>query len=305
VFSVIQIPDDAPEWWEQLGTKRKFWFRDGLGKYTLCKFGRPATGEDWSEKLAAEFAGLLGLPHATYELGVWNNERCVISPSVVPSGCALITGNELLGLQDSSYSQSVRRFKKSAHTLDAIWKALEQSECEMPLDWDPPEGIHSAQDVFVGYLVLDTFIGNTDRHDENWALLQGPDDAVRSRHLAPTYDHASCLGCHETENGRKIRLDTKDHGRSVEAYAERSRSALYSSQSSAQPLRNFDVLTLAKGMTRSMGYWIQKLEAIDESRIDSLLHEVPADRMSQIALDFARRMLVHNRNRVLGSSLKV
>ncbi len=226
MFPIIELPDDAPKYWEQLGTKKKFWFRNEQGGYSLCKFGRPNTGEDWSEKLAAELAEALGLPHATYDLGVWRGERCVISPSIVPRGCSLITGNELLGSHQPSYTQAFSKFKQSAHTLETIWDVLEQSNCECPLHWNRPPGVYTARDVFVGYLVLDTLIGNTDRHDENWAPIQAPEEALNRRHLAPTFDHASSLGCHETDENRKVRLDTKDFGRSVEKYAERSRWAI-------------------------------------------------------------------------------
>lgn len=170
MFPVTTLPDDAPEYWEQLGTKKKFWFRN-----SLVKFGRPNTGEDWSEKVAAELAERLGLPHARYEMGLWKNERCVISPNFVPDGCSLITGNELLGRHHPSYTQAVRRFNQSAHALNAIWDVLEQSICELPLNWTAPAALRTAREVFAGYLVLDTLIGNTDRHDENWALIQAPE----------------------------------------------------------------------------------------------------------------------------------
>jgi len=49
VYSIIEVPDDAAELTEQLGTKPKFWFRIGNAEH-LFKEARPGSGEDWSEK---------------------------------------------------------------------------------------------------------------------------------------------------------------------------------------------------------------------------------------------------------------
>jgi len=75
----------------------------------------------------------------------------------------------------------------------------------------------------VGYLMLDTLIGNQDRHDENWGFVLCLDRSRRVT-LAPTFDHASSLGRNESEKNRMRRLETKDRGDSVEAYAARTRS---------------------------------------------------------------------------------
>lgn len=299
VFPIVAVPEKAPEHWEQLGTKKKFWFRDSQRGYCLCKFGRPNTGEDWSEKLAAEIAEVLGIPHATYELATWKDERCVISPSIVPAGCTLITGNELLASNKPSYSSGVRWFKQSAHTIEAIWDVLEQSACERPLNWVSPTAIRTARDVFIGYLMFDTLIGNTDRHDENWALIHEPEEAVGRRHLAPTFDHASSLACHETDANRVDRLTTRDRGRTVEAYADRCDSALYDARESGRPLRNLEALKVATSSNKVFEFWRHQLEGIDEKRIDIMLSVVPGDRMSGAAKAFARRMVLHNRQRIL------
>lgn len=57
-----------PEREEQLGSKRKFWFRHTDGQRWLFKYARPRTGEHWAEKVAADVAEALQLPHARVEL---------------------------------------------------------------------------------------------------------------------------------------------------------------------------------------------------------------------------------------------
>src|SRR4051794_12246129 len=79
-FSIVEVPRHSAESIEQLGTKPKFWFvHSKLGR-CLCKLSRANTGEDWSEKVAAEIAAALGLPCAAYELGLYEGQNCVVSP---------------------------------------------------------------------------------------------------------------------------------------------------------------------------------------------------------------------------------
>jgi len=64
---IINIPLEAREDIEQLGSKPKFWvlLED---KRWLFKEARTNTGEDWAEKAAAEIAQSLGIKAATVEL---------------------------------------------------------------------------------------------------------------------------------------------------------------------------------------------------------------------------------------------
>jgi hypothetical protein len=59
-----------------------------------------------------------------------------------------------------------------------------------------------AAGVFAGYLVLDAWVANQDRHDRNWAVLERA-DAPDARHLAPSFDHTSSLGFNLVDARRK------------------------------------------------------------------------------------------------------
>lgn len=49
--------------------------------------------------------------------------------------------------------------------------SIESSQVQLPPDWTAPEGIETAQDLFIGYILLDALIGNGDRHHENWGFV--------------------------------------------------------------------------------------------------------------------------------------
>ncbi|MGH6635180.1 MAG: hypothetical protein ACRED0_03285 [Gammaproteobacteria bacterium] len=110
-------------------------------------------------------------------------------------------GNELLAEIHTDYpAHQVRRVND--HTLGRIHALLSHAEIQLPLDWAPPDtSIRSAFDVFIGYLLLDAWIANQDRHHENWGVINYGDGI----HLAPSYDHAAALGQNETDEVRKER----------------------------------------------------------------------------------------------------
>ena len=85
MFPVIRVDSRQDELLEQLGTKRKFWYRDANGVLTLFKAEERGTGEDWAEKVACELCELLGLPHVQYELA---HDEPANVPGVVCATCA-------------------------------------------------------------------------------------------------------------------------------------------------------------------------------------------------------------------------
>jgi len=64
VYPIIDVPSEDSQALEQMGSKPKFWFEDRELGLCLFKKIRQDTGEDWAEKVAAELAETLGIPHA-------------------------------------------------------------------------------------------------------------------------------------------------------------------------------------------------------------------------------------------------
>ncbi|MEH1834734.1 MAG: HipA-like protein [Nostoc sp.] len=143
-FRLIEVPLDAREANEDLGTKEKFWFRhQDLGR-CLFKKARPNTAEDWAEKIAAELCELLGLPHADYELAVYNGDNGIVSPSFLPPqpGAILSLGNEVLARIVSNYPQDSKDLFQ--HTIDNVFNVIGDASLNLPINWTPPKGISHA-----------------------------------------------------------------------------------------------------------------------------------------------------------------
>jgi hypothetical protein len=69
-FEIVEVDRESAERTEQVGARSKFWFTGSDGRRWLFKETRPDTGEDWAEKVVAELARRIGLPHAEYELAI-------------------------------------------------------------------------------------------------------------------------------------------------------------------------------------------------------------------------------------------
>lgn len=318
-----------------MGSKPKFWFfhaQHGTLKQYLFKEARPNTGEDWSEKIASELCALLGLPHAHYELAKSRGKRgtaslnfVVVPPEIQPvlqqapvwgeafwgdfvwsdvPHPSLVHGNELLFELVPDYERHpVRKYHASQHTLDLVLRIVGDERIDLPLGWMPPPGVTTAAEVFVGYLLLDAFIGNTDRHHENWGVIEWDQRLPKrniKRYLAPTYDHASSMGCLITDDEKMKRLETRDQGYSVEAYARKARSALYFAAGETKALSLIDAfISVAKRHPMAARIWLDQLVSVSSLEVDTLFARLPSGHVTESASLFARRLLEYNRNRLL------
>lgn len=70
-YNVTAVPEPAPDLFEPMGSKEKFWFRmPGDERPWLFKYPREGTGEARAEKIAAEIAAEFGICHAQVDLAV-------------------------------------------------------------------------------------------------------------------------------------------------------------------------------------------------------------------------------------------
>ncbi|WP_088243222.1 HipA domain-containing protein [Calothrix rhizosoleniae] len=296
-FPIIEIPLNAPEDDEEMGTKEKFWFTHPQFGRCLYKKARQNTGEDWSEKIAAELCHLLGIPHASYELAIFNGDRGIISPSFFPTKQnitefdRLTPGNEILQEKVSGYPDSNEDL--SQHTINNVFNAISSSQVNLPFNWTPPEGITTTPETFVSYLLLDAWIGNTDRHHENWAFMSLNGEI----YLAPTYDHASCLGRELLDGKKSTKLQ---QNKSVTGYAQKCSSALYAEVRAKKPLKTFDAFCESQNLYPDAAkIWLTNLDKISSNDTVELFQRIPSDLISQTSIDFGQDILGFNRDRLL------
>ncbi|WP_186538504.1 HipA-like protein [Dulcicalothrix desertica] len=294
-FPIIIVTEEAykSSTDEALGSKYKFWYQhEKLGR-CLYKQARANSGEDWAEKIASELCKLLVLPHATYELALTSEgNRGVVSPDFLSSDSILVHGNELLTSIVPNYP-TFGTYGISQHTIDVVLMAINNESINLPIGWSAISSIQAPVDVFVGYLLLDAWIGNGDRHHENWAIVRKIESTLeQTEYLAPTYNHASCLG--------RDLSDEQRQQRSVESYTNKSFSAFYGNIGDKKPLKTFDVFQqVVQSYPDAANIWLAQLESISEDNIKNIFNLIPRDRLSSIAADFAQKILRINKQKLV------
>jgi hypothetical protein len=284
-----------------MGSKQKFWFCDAQsGHWYLFKYSREQTGEHWSEKIACEIAGILGLPHARVELGRHRDAWGVVIEDLQKDRdqMSLLHGNELLFELDPEYPVK-GGYRVSEHTVERVELALERHRVMLPEVSPPqpalPSGVDDAFGLFVGYLLLDAIIGNTDRHHENWAVAVSKSaSGSRTLQLAATYDHASSLGRELTDDKRRARLLGKGI-RGVEGYADRTRSAFYRTPGDSVPMSPREAFMVAgKVRPRAHAGWLSRCKKAGLEALFQPFDQLHPSSASDAARDFAEALIRYN-----------
>lgn len=307
MFNINRIDRSLRAADEPLGSKQKFWFYEGE-QLILFKADDRGTGEDWAEKITCHLCELLGLPHVHYELAAEFDGDQYIWPGIICESCApqppyLILGNQLLFNRDPNYPKSEdRKYKVREHTVSAVVEAVRQ--LLPPSDkWSHgmPVGCQTALDDFIGYVMLDAWVANQDRHHENWGALSDAD-----LRLAPTFDHGASLARNLNDTERHERLMTKDRNFQIPAYARRARSAFYSGISDSKALGTFEAFWEFGGLAiPAARLWVERLKAIEESAISGILAEIPSERMTELAKRFTLELLMTNQKRLVEESARL
>jgi HipA-like C-terminal domain len=304
IYDVSRSVSDRPE---ALGTKEKFWLipdgPSGLPAVPhLFKIGRPQTGENWAEKICCEILAHLEIPRAAYHFAIHDGDMGVVSERFMPLGASFIPANMILAQTVPDYDGK-RRFRQFKYQLSTSLGMLRVLLGVHPPFGTPAKYRHlAAADFFVGYLLFDALVGNTDRHHENWGIVIIPnaDPAAPAEfHLAPSFDHASSLGRNESDASRIRRLTTSDKRDSVEAYAMRSRTAFFGHANATKTLTQGELVReLRDAYPASTTFWATVLCAMDTSVFESIFARISPQLMSRDAAEFALRMLTHNQSTI-------
>ena len=273
-------------WVKEPGTEGRRWLFKPV-RLQSDVYGEFPQGHDWAERIAAELAKLIGLPAAHVELARRANTVGAVSLDIAGTRLGLSPGNEVLAGQDPDYPAH-QVGTVAEYTLDRIFTAMELGKVRAHWDLDT-EG-HYARSQFVGYLVLDAWVANQDRHHGNWGILQDLITGGRPV-LAPSFDHGSSLGFQIRDQAK---LDMLERGQ-IRRWARRGHCRPMAGRPNLVELAHEAVR-----QTRPTGeLWLSRLANISDEQEESVIAAVPDARMSHASRMFAVALLGTNRRRLL------
>lgn len=250
-------------------------------------------GDDWAEKVTTELARLLGVPCAQVELAVRNGDRGTISLDLAPtywerqSGAVVLSG--LVQNYQPGYTNPPGR---PGHSLANIHQIL--ASCNPPPGCDLPASFDGFS-AFSGYTLLDAWVANRDRHDENWAVLRPPEGS--SIALCGSYDHGSTLGFNLQDGYRASCLEKG----TVEQWAARGTAYRFEHDRSIGPVSLVDLAGDALDLAGYDEYrhWTCQLQKVSAADVYEVVESVPG--LSEVTRNFVLELLCINQRRLLNA----
>lgn len=151
--------------------------------------------------------------------------------------------------------------------------------------------------MFAGYTLFDVLIANTDRHEQNWAILV-PRLTSEPERLAPSYDHASSLGFNLQDSARQPRVE--DRGL-LRAWVEKGCARRFEHVGSPRSLVDHAAAAAAAVATCSVegaNWWRERLGMLNIEPLAQVLRAGAIPEMSDLAVQFVIALLTVNLRRL-------
>ncbi|WP_405376541.1 hypothetical protein [Pseudobutyrivibrio sp.] len=198
-FDDWEIWDGASE---GTGRSEKEWLRSAEGQVGLFKYPKSnETTEYISEHLAYKLGVLLEVPTAKIDIGTRNNRLGSMSYQINKEKEAIIEGvNFIIGAHPLFNSDTLFDDESGMYyCMEFIFHSFNYN----------PE----IRKFLIQMMMFDFLIGNSDRHQNNWAVLFRYDrgsTVVGELDICPLYDNGSSLCCYESEASVEDYLKTRD-----------------------------------------------------------------------------------------------
>ncbi|MEH0156459.1 hypothetical protein V6R21_20085 [Limibacter armeniacum] len=183
-YNPVQLFDINQEWtiedyFQTKGSRAKFVCLDPNGtrfyyKESLVREGRDYSSEFWAEIIASKLGQILEFDILDYNIGLHKDHLGCISQEMNDSTIdeSLIEGVNILATIDPKIVDD-KKYVNSVYDFQFIKEGIEHIK-----EWD------SFKDKLLNLIVFDAIISNSDRHSENWGMIQ-----TRTELLLPFTSH--------------------------------------------------------------------------------------------------------------------
>lgn len=263
---------------EGSGRSEKLWLISDTGSIGLFKFTKSIyTTEHISERLSYLLAKHLGIEAAEVFLGKRDKRDGCLSMLVNMENEELIEGISYISKLWPNYDDQIM-FDTETQEYYSIHHILDSTRDYVP------------GSVWIEMFFFDFLIGNTDRHQNNWALLTTADCSRVRR--APLYDNGSSLCCYVKEEDIPLLLG-KDKNRFRALTDTKSRSIIRINPKSKKHPTHKEIVAYLLAVYPRIAFPLANkiVECLDKQAIDTVLSDVqPA--LSKQRLELIRKYLL-------------
>ncbi|GLG01255.1 hypothetical protein Alches_12940 [Alicyclobacillus hesperidum subsp. aegles] len=255
------------------GTRPKRWVvNPDDGTQWLFKLPRENTGEAWAEQIASKIGRAIGLKTPETSLAISGDSVGSLSLNFIKPGDEFFEGGDLISRMYTAFD----RYSLNDYNISVIVEVLQ----EYGLDKD-----------FMAIPVFDAFIGNQDRHCDNWGIIRSRDTFK----LAPLYDNGCSLG--HLVKDEDIPDMLRDEERFL-GFIRRGKS-LIGLPDRKKP-KYLELLTHIQMKYPNVVFKnLECLESLTDSALIAILNEVPDAYMSPIKKDFVHHLINKRKNWIL------
>ncbi|WP_242634540.1 HipA domain-containing protein [Bacillus timonensis] len=255
------------------GTRAKYWLiHPETEQRFLFKIPKENTGEAWAEKIASEVGKAMGLSIMDVNLAKRDNTVAVLAANFINKQEELFEGGDLF----FTIADDFDRYNLKYYDFFNIVKVLS----EFNLDRD-----------FIKIPVFDAFIGNQDRHCDNWGIIDGKN----GYRMAPIYDSGASLGFQLKEE--RINLMFKDLNM-FQAFSNRSFSMIgLPEKKKPRFMELLDVIR--KNYPTEVQEAVHLIHIINEELLEGIMESIPEEVMSITYKKWVKKLLLHRKDWLL------
>ncbi len=240
------------------GSRKKILVTNNKNEMAMFKYEREDydCSEACSERIAYELAKILGFECAKIDLAFDNNGKIgVLNYYFSDRFTAVHTDIVAYLNKDSSERNKYYTISNIKAVLDDINPSLFRG--------------------FVRIMVFDALIGEQDRHEENWGILEK--EGIFS--ISPLYDNGDSLlrEFRNLNNAQKYYYGIKDFN----AYIMRSKTIIYK-ENNKDRYRHFELIKyLTENFPELVYPEIEKMKLLTDEKIENIVNKIPNELMTK------------------------